>query len=121
MLLVANGMAEEIALQHSVTKDNPMDIKGCYETTYGVMLLDIRDNDIVTGSYHYRGNVQYLEGKLEDNLLVGVWMEDIDEKKANKVGSFQFAFQPKWASFKGAWGNKGDKTLTTAWDGKKIK
>lgn len=114
-------LADEITQQHIVTKDNPRNIKGCYQTTYGILRLHIKDNNNVTGSYHYKGKVQYLKGKLKDNILAGVWMENIHGKQAGKVGTFQFAFQPKWASFKGLWGNKGDKKLTHTWDGKKIK
>lgn len=114
-------MSQDVINQHVVTKDNPKNIKGCYKTTFGIMRLHIKDNNTVTGSYHYHNRVQYLKGKLKDNILVGVWMEDVEGKKADKVGTFQFAFKPKWASFTGFWGNKGEKKLTNKWDGKKIK
>lgn len=110
---------QSIVNQHVVTKDNPRNIKGCYDTNFGIMRLHIKGNDEVTGTYHYNGKVQYLKGKLKDNVLVGVWMEDINGKQANKVGTFQFVFKPKWASFKGFWGQ--DKNVNQAWDGTKIK
>lgn len=103
--------------QYSTSVTRPDFTEGCYQTNWGFMHLCVQD-DIVVGTFNYYGR-NYVVGKLQDNILAGVWVRPAKNQSPAQSGIFEFAFAENSRSFNGVWGDKGQNP-SGLWNGVKI-
>lgn len=111
-------IAPIILQQRQAVKATPQDIRGCYQTKWGLLRLYMKD-DVVLGTLNYFGPVHII-GKLKDNILVGIWVSPAHKKRPMLVGPIQLAFANKWSVFRGVWKYKKAPIFNNRWVGTKI-
>jgi len=114
----SQAIAPSILQLHEAIKANPQNIRGCYQTKWGLLRLYMKD-DVVTGTLNYYGPTHFI-GKLKDNILVGTWIRPAHNKRPMLVGPMQFAFVNNWSAFRSVWRYKKAPELNNKWVGKKI-
>lgn len=93
-------------------------ISGTYETTRGSLVLSVKKNGRITGTYDcIDGSKGHLAGKVdEEHLLVQAkWYENVSKNQIQKDGDVEFSFYSK-NCFTGRWRNSPDDEWNEDWD-----
>lgn len=94
--------------------NQPLDIRGIWDSNYGRMVFN-QDGNKVTGYYEWDDG--FFNGKMDQNILSGNWQSKATYMPPVDAGRFLFTFNTD--DFIGKWGY-GNKSLYYRWDGKKI-